>query len=489
MVRFKLLVACASGVFLSCTARALVFTPGSLVISVEGNGVVGAASGPYADNQASPLTLFQYAPVGTTSATYTGSLVLPQQGSGANSAISAEYGSTSEGMLQLSGDGTKLVIAGYGINADTFNANPTAYGTAVNDPSKPTALAQSGSLTGQSYTPVSRVVALIGADGSVDTSTQLYNVFNGNNPRSAYTLDGKAIYVSGQGTGGDSTAGVFYTTVGSSSATPITGNDTTSKTQSQDTRDVQVYNNQLYVSTDSKGGKNAARDFVGTLGTIGALPTGLANGGNGPAMLPGYGNSGGTGKLVLNAQTANGIGMAGQEINLSPEGFFFANATTLYVADSGSPKNDSAKTTFGDGGLQKWVFANGSWSLQYTLSAGLNLVANSATAGTTGLLSLTGLVSGDNVQLYATNYAIGDTDQTYLYGIGDSLSQTSKSAGQVFSQLAAAPADSTFKGVSFAPAAVAGAVPEPGTYALMILGFGMLGGALRRRKAAEVLTR
>jgi hypothetical protein len=232
----------------------------------------------------------------------------------------------------LSGNGQYLTIMGYGVNAAAFNADPAAYSASSGN----TALGQSGSLTGQSYTPVARVVALIGANGSVNTTTALYNIFNGNNPRSAYTVNGGAIYVSGQGTKGDNTGGVFSTTLGSHSATSITGNDGGSGS-SQDTRVVQVYNNTLYVSSDSKTG-STNRSFIGTLGTAGTLPTSLANGGNGPTMLPGYGNSGGTGKITITSNTANGINSVGQQVNLSPEDYFFANATTLYVADSGSPK-------------------------------------------------------------------------------------------------------------------------------------------------------
>ena len=477
-------------------ASAVVFTPGNLVVAVSGNGIYGATSGGYADNQASPLTLFQYAPVGTASATYAGSLVLPQAGSGANYAVSAEYGSSSEGFLHLSGDGTQLSIAGYGVNAATFNANtatnPNYYGVTTNntanDPTKAAALAQSGSLTNQSaYTPVARVVALIDANGTVDSSTGLFNVYNGNNPRAAYTLDGKTIYVSGQGLSPDSTGGVFVATKGASSATAVTGNDTNSKTSAQDTRDVQVVSNAtlgtntLAVSVDSKEGSGSNRDYVGTLGT---LPTGLYNSGGGPTMLPGFGNSGGTGKVTLSALTANGINGTGQEINLSPEEYFFANATTLYVADSGAPKNDSATndkggSSLGDGGLQKWVLQSGKWTLAYTLASGLGLVANSASSGTTGLFGLTGQVVGGDVQLYATNYTIGDTEQTYLYGITDSLAATAPQANEVFATLDTAPVDSKFRGVSFAPTAAA--VPEPGSYAMMIAGFGLIGWAMRRR--------
>jgi hypothetical protein len=456
-------------------------TPGDLVVLVEG---AGATSGVYADNQAAPISLFEYQGAGTSSANLIGAKVLPQTASGSNYAISGEYGSSSEGVLQLSGNGQYLTVAGYGVNAAAFNDNPTAYGTTTTGSSKSTALGQSGSLTGQSYTAVPRVVALISANGSVDTATALYNIYNGNNPRSVYTVDGKTFYVSGQGTGSDNTGGVYYATKGSTSAVPITGSDTSGKTLSQDTRVVEVYNNQLYVSVDSKEGSGSARSFIGTLGAQGATPTGVANNDNGPTMLPGFGNTGGTGKVTITALTTNGINTPGQIINLSPEDYFFANATTLYVADSGAPKNNSASSALGDGGLQKWSFAGGTWTLDYTLSQGLNLVANSASAGTTGLFGLTGEVVGDNVELYATNYIIGDTGQTYLYGISDALDATQKQAGESFVELAAAPADSNFKGVAFAPTS---AVPEPSTWLLMITGVCGVGLLQRRGKRRAAL--
>src|SRR5471032_49581 len=160
-------------------AAAPLFDVGNLIVSVEGNGVWGASSGSYVDNQAAPLTLFQFAANGTASASYVNALVLPQTASGNNSAVSGEYGSSSEGGLQLSGDGRYLTIMGYGVNAAAFNANPTRYGTLTTDPAKPAALGQSGSLQGQGYTPVARVAVLINANGQVDSSTALYGVYNG----------------------------------------------------------------------------------------------------------------------------------------------------------------------------------------------------------------------------------------------------------------------------------------------------------------------
>ncbi len=227
---------------------------------------------------------------------------------------------------------------------------------------------------------------------------------------------------------------------------------------------MQIYNNTLYVSVDSKGGSNSARDFIGTLGSPPA--TGLYNSGNGPTMLTGYGNTGGTGKYTMTTgNNGNGNGLnAGMQINLSPVNYFFASLSVLYVADSGAPKNDSATSHVGDGGLQKWINSKsdgtGTWSLAYTLYQGLNLVLNTSGTGTSGLFGLAGTVSGNTVQLYTTNYTLSDLDYTYLYGITDNLTYTlaSQASGETFSLLDTAPADSNFKGVSFTPMIPAGNV-------------------------------
>jgi len=452
-LRHKLPLATLIGaLFVAAPAGAAdVFKTGDLVLSIYGNG---AGSGNYADNQASPIVLRDV----TTSGSFVSQLVLPQTsfigaGGTLNSAISGEYGSSSEGTLQLSADGHLLTIMGYGVNAATFNNAPTStYGTA--------ALAQSTSVQGGSYTAVARVVAAVNAQGNVDTSTALYNFANTNNPRSVATVDGSSFYVSGQGVKGDATQGVQYVVDGASKGTVIYSGT--------DTRAVSIVNGGLYVSTDSKQGGTGGAKTSSSIASFGtALPTAATT----PSVLPGLSNS-----VTLTAATGNGISTSGK-VSLSPENFFFANSTTLYVADGGQPKAGD----LGDGGLQKWSLVNGTWTLDYTLSSGLNLVANTAKSGTTGLIGLTGQVVGGQVELFATNLTVGDTDQTYLFGIDDTLSAMTLPGTESFSILDTAAPDTNIRGVAFAPTALA--VPEPTNLALMLAGLGLFAAVRRRGQA------
>jgi hypothetical protein len=457
-------------------ARAIAFTPGDIVVSVYGDG---DGSGTYLDNGASPITLDQF----TTTGVAAGQLVLPQTTtttSGVtNYAISGEYGSSSEGTLELSANGAYLTIAGYGVNAATFNANAQSYGGGTKScigqgtcyplaqtSSVPGFAGSSGSGVATAVT-VPRVIALVGANGTVNTSTALTGVFNENNPRSVTTVDGTSFYTSGQGynKSDTTTQGVFYAPLGATTATKI---DT-----SFDTRTVSIQNGQLFVSADSTEG-SGVHENISSYGTPGTLPTTASTATILSGLQSKYQT---TSASQLNTLDAS---LGGSKIYLSPENYFFANATTLYVADSGAPKGDNngsggAAQGLSDGGLQKWVLLNNVWTLEYTISAGLlnfvpdttSCTANEVNCGTTGLIGLTGEVVGGNVELFATNATLGDEDQTYLYGITDPLAATSD-VGESFTVLDTAAPDTTIRGVAFAPQAV----PEPGS--LFLFGTGLV---------------
>ncbi len=461
---------------------------GGITDFTVGDLVIDTVTGTTLDT-ASPMTLDEFSlGAGGTTASSVGTLTLPQTASGANSAISGEYGSASEGFLQLSGNGRYLTIMGYGVNASTFNTAPlSTYGTAaLGQTTSVTAANQTGTV----YTTVPRVVALIGGNGSVDTSTALTGVFNTNNPRSVYTADGTSFYVSGQGASKtDPTQGVFYAQKGATTATPIDN--------STDTRFVTEYDGTLYVSRDQNPPGSGNQNFINVsslTNSTGGLPTSSAGLVTTHIVPPASPDSlgGNNGSINVTAGTANGVNNSriGKFVYLSPEEYFFANPDTLYVADSGQPKNGNANAAaLGEGGLQKWSLVDGVWTLDYDLVAGLDLVnnananSNTPTApGVTGLFGLTAEVVGNQVELFATSYGLNELSPSYLYEITDTLSDTTiaQASGETFTTLYSAPDNISIRGVSFAPS-----VPEPATWAMMALGFAGLGFAGWRRTTVK----
>jgi hypothetical protein len=454
-------------------------TSGDLIISTVSNST--GLSNDSALDSASPITL-QELQLGAsaTTATSIGSLTLPQTTSGNNVAISGEYGSASEGILQQSANGEYLTIMGYGVSANGFNTGGASlYGT--------TALGQTTSLRGDAYVTVPRVVALIGGNGGVNTSTALTGVFNGNNPRSVATVDGSSFYVSGQGASeGDATEGVFYATLGATTATAI---DT-----STDTRVVSILNNgsgnALYVSRDVKTSNKDSTNISTLTSSSGGLPTSASGLVTNQVVAPSTVNpvSLNNSSITVTAGTENGVNDSrlNNFVYLSPEQYFFASPSVLYVTDSGSPKNGQtgAAAGLGEGGLQKWVLTNRTWTLDYDLVAGLNLVAanggantpSATSPGVTGLFGLTGKVVGNTVELFATSYGLNELSPSYLYEITDTLSDTtiSQANTESFTVLDAAAAGTSIRGVAFAP------VPLPGALWLMLSGLCGLGLRARR---------
>jgi hypothetical protein len=252
-------------------------------------------------------------------------------------------------------------------------------------------------------------------------------------------------------------------------------------------RGMKIFNNVLYYTKGS--GSNGVNTvyFVDTTGA--ACPKGIG--------LPVPGAKLPTTPLVYNPATLQTTGLPNNMCILAgfpavpaktattvsyPFGIWFADANTIYVADEGDGytggtdlyTHAAAQTT---AGLQKWIFssATGTWSLAYTLQAGLNLGTsytvnryptgtNAATGlpwspATDGLRNLTGLVNRDGtVTIWAITSTVsggGDTgaDPNQLVAITDRLSNTTaaQAATEKFYPIRRAGFAEVLRGVSFTP--------------------------------------
>jgi hypothetical protein len=166
-----------------------------------------------------------------------------------------------------------------------------------------------------------------------------------------------------------------------------------------------------------------------------------------------------------------------------PFGVWFADAKTLYVADegNGTATYSAASNTYTaaaaqtTAGLQKWVLneTTGTWSIAYTLQAGLNLGVPYTVAGyptgtnsvtgslwspaTDGLRNLTGRVNRDGtVTIWAiTSTVSGSGDQgadpNKLVTITDKLTATTLPAGESFATVKTAGFGEALRGIAFTP--------------------------------------
>ena len=150
--------------------------------------------------------------------------------------------------------------------------------------------------------------------------------------------------------------------------------------------------------------------------------------------------------------------------NFHPFGIWFANATTLYVADEGDGVNTAANALNPNAGLEKWTLSAGTWHLAYTLQNGLGLGVQYSVPGlpsslypaTDGLRNLTGKVNQDGtVTLFAiTSTVSGSGDQgadpNRLVAITDRLAATSLPPSEKFNLLETAGYGQVLRGVALA---------------------------------------
>jgi len=228
-----------------------------------------------------------------------------------------------------------------------------------------------------------RVVARVDLAGNIDTSTALSDAYSGNNIRSATSDDGLQFWTAGTATtvGGVRYAANLGATTSIQLSTTITN-----------TRVVGIFNGQLYLSSST-----GAFQGVSTVGT--GLPT---TAGQTIVLLPGFPTTSGP----------------------SAYDYFFADATTLYVADD--------RATLGAGGIQKWTLSGGTWALQYNLNPGT----------TVGCRGLSGVVAGGVTTLYATT-----TSGNAIVSVID------LGAGSPFTTVATSATNTVLRGLRFLPAA------------------------------------
>ena len=411
------------------------------------------------------------------------------------SELTTSFSSKSEDALNLSTDGRNLTFMGYVAAPDTVDVS-NANTPAVVDPTNP--------VPGAYY----RAVAQLSADGRF-TFTET-NAYSGDNGRAAIeaNVDGRDIYYTSGNAGNGSNpqpSGVVLgagaqiitpsslpeakqtpglpTPVGSFSVTQL-GDKADKVGKDTNFRGLAIYDNVLYYTKGSGSNGVDTVYFLDTTGT--ACPDGVGLPVPG-AKLPTAGiestltSTGLASNMCILKGFPTALAKNATDASDYPFGLWFANPTTLYVADEGAGDNAYANGSYTaaaastTAGLQKWVYNStaGQWQLAYTLQNGLNLGApytvrgyptgiNSVTGlpwtpATDGLRNLTGQVNRDGtVSIWAVTSTVsggGDegADPNQLVEITDSLKATSAPAQERFRTVVPALYDQVVRGVSFTP--------------------------------------
>jgi hypothetical protein len=407
------------------------------------------------------------------------------------------FSSKSEIALHLSTDHRYLTFMGYVAPVNTIDVSNSNTPLAI-DPTNP---------VGQEFL---RGVATVGRNGQFSFTET--NAYSGNNGRAAIlnNTDGEPFFYTAGNAGNGANpqpngivlgAGAQFidltnrheaqqdpgtpTPVSSFSVT-LLGDKADKVGKDDNFRGMTVFNNVLYYTKGS--GSNGVNTvyFVDTTGK--ACPNGVglpaAN-----AKLPTTPLTFDPAALQTTGLPSNMCILAGFPTALAksavvafPFAVWFANPTTLYVADEGDGfASDStlythaaAQTT---AGLQKWVFnsTTSTWNLAYTLTtdlqlgvpytvhgypAGTNAATNLPWApATDGLRNIEGQVNRDGtVTIWAITSTVsggGDTgaDPNRLVAINDRLSNTSATvaAKEKFSLVRQAGFAEVLRGVAFAP--------------------------------------
>src|SRR6478672_2391021 len=236
----------------SSEAHAARFTGGDVVVYRVGSG------GSALSNAAAPVFLDEYGPTGTKLQ----SVALPTTTAEGNHRLTATGQSRSEGLIDRSSDGRFIAVTGY-------DAAPGATGTG------------GLSLTTTDPTQTPRVLGLVDANGTVDTTTELAGAKTAKIIRSATTTNGERLWATG-GNGGIVTA-----TRGSAASSTVAGGDASNLNA------LTVQGGQLFTSgilTDRLAAVGTGTPTSGALSDLNGLPDNLLTYGYAFAdLLPGVG--------------------------------------------------------------------------------------------------------------------------------------------------------------------------------------------------------
>jgi len=209
----------------------------------------------------------------------------------------------------------RLVLSGTGTSEGFMNLSPNGdYLTLAGYDANTGVTAIAGTST-TGGTPVLRVLGIVDIAGNVNTSTGV-EAFSGGNPRSVVTIDGTAFWATG------SVNGTRYMVAGGAPNSSVQLSTTPTNV-----RVVNIFNGQLYISSGS-----SPFTAISTVGT--GIPT----------------STGQTATVLSGMPTA---GSSPYGYSISPAG------DVAYVADD--------RAIASGGGVQKWTFSGGTWTLAYTL--------------------------------------------------------------------------------------------------------------------------
>ena len=422
--------------------------------------------------------------------------------------MTTSFASKSELALNISADGKSVSFMGYatGQNGlgklDVSNSNTT----------------QAPDTTNPVTSTVARAIGTVNlSNGNVNVTS--VNAYSGNNGRAVALAANGNYYMAGNAGNGSAggtvlsqlsdNTGVQTIAAGQSGNTQVVGKvqgtfgstngyqrgfsvtqvgAAADKTGKDDNfRGLTIFNNTLYVT---KGSGSNGVNSVYQVGNVGDM----ANPNFNPStasinILNGF-NTASEKVVEGNVATPKGVD--------HPFGMWFANSSTLFVADEGDGVRLNADGTFPTtgktrtfAGLQEWNLntTTNTWSRSQIFQTGLlDQTATDQGLGwlvqQDGLRNITGRVNDDgSYTIFGTTATISN-EQTHDLGadaneiVSITIGANSTAANTAFSVVQTAALGQRFGGVALAP------VPEPETYAMMLAGLGLMGFVARRRKNA-----